>query len=97
MPPLVPERSLLKQIACNTSADCGDHTCSCSEIGLCVCFISATKELNLNNMQFEDLKQEDLKELSVNKNRTNMFVIVSVWALNSIIGARIMNNIATTR
>ena len=61
MPPLVIKRSLLKQIACNTSADCGDHTCSCSEIGLCVCFISATKELNLNNMQFEDLKQEDLK------------------------------------
>ena len=61
MPPLVIKRSLLKQIACNTSADCGDQTCSCSEIDLCVCFKSATKELKLNNMQFEGLKQEDLK------------------------------------
>ena len=59
--PLVSKRSLLKQIACNTSADCRDRTCSCSYLGLCVCIQFATKELKLNDMQFEDLKQEDLK------------------------------------
>ena len=46
---------------CNTSADCGDYTCSCSYIGLCVCFKFATKELKFNDMQFEEIKGEDLK------------------------------------
>ena len=61
MSPLVSKRSLLKQIACNTSTDCGDRTCLYSYLGLCVCIQFATKELKLNDMQFDDLKQEDFK------------------------------------